>query len=215
MGMYVCAFLGPLVLNGGPGRAGGWGVAVLCCVDLWPVPSCAMLCCAVVLQLLAVSTSKAVLQLTPTSSFEDYLGAEYAADAVSETLIDPLTPSGFDMMSSSKKDKSSKSGSAYGGSDAGGVLGAEDYDGMVWGEAPESDGSKGSSSSSSKKWARKAGSGGSSKGGKEGAGAAAEGVGRVLRARCWMAQDFPMSLAQLLPLLDVIGNANKHMAKVW
>jgi hypothetical protein len=29
-----------------------------------------------------------------------------------------------------------------------------------------------------------------------------------------MAQSFPMSLAQLLPLLDVIGNANKHMAKV-
>jgi hypothetical protein len=29
-----------------------------------------------------------------------------------------------------------------------------------------------------------------------------------------MAQDFPMSLQQLLPLLDVIGNANKHMAKV-
>lgn len=36
----------------------------------------------------------------------------------------------------------------------------------------------------------------------------------MLRARCWMARDFPMSLAQLLPLLDVIGNANKHMAKV-
>jgi hypothetical protein len=175
-----------------------------------------MLCCAVVLQLLAVSTSKAVLQLTPTSSFEDYLGAEYAADAVSETLIDPLTPSGLDMMSSSKKDKSSKAGSSYGGSDVGCVLGADgDYNGMAWGE--ESSRSKGSSnsSSSSKKWGRKAGSGSSSKGGKEGAAAAAEGGGRVLRARCWMAQDFPMSLAQLLPLLDVIGNANKHMAKVW
>jgi hypothetical protein len=166
----------------------------------------------VVLQLLAVSTSKAVLQLTPTSSFEDYLGAEYAADEVSETLIDPLTPSGLDMMSS-KKDKSSKGGSSsYAGSDGGGVLGADgDYDGMVWGEAPESNSSKGSSSK--KKWGKKAGSS-SSKGGKEGAAAAAEGGGRVLRARCWMAQDFPMSLAQLLPLLDVIGNANKHMAKV-
>ena len=29
-----------------------------------------------------------------------------------------------------------------------------------------------------------------------------------------MAVDFPMSLRQLLPVLDVIGNANKHLARV-
>ncbi len=40
------------------------------------------------------------------------------------------------------------------------------------------------------------------------------GKARVIKARCWMAQDFPMSLQQLLPLLDVIGTANKQLAKV-
>lgn len=29
-----------------------------------------------------------------------------------------------------------------------------------------------------------------------------------------MAEDFPMSLRQLLPLLDVVGHANKHLGKV-
>lgn len=29
-----------------------------------------------------------------------------------------------------------------------------------------------------------------------------------------MAEDFPMSLRQLLPLLDVVGHANKHLARV-
>lgn len=37
---------------------------------------------------------------------------------------------------------------------------------------------------------------------------------RRLTGRCWMAEDFPMSLKQLLPLLEVIGNANKHIARV-
>eukprot|EP00884_Botryococcus_braunii_P006876 jgi/Botrbrau1/1618/Bobra.0185s0033.1 len=38
--------------------------------------------------------------------------------------------------------------------------------------------------------------------------------GRLLTGRCWMAEDFPMSLRQLLPVLDIIGNANKHIARV-
>lgn len=37
---------------------------------------------------------------------------------------------------------------------------------------------------------------------------------RRLTGKCWMAEDFPMSLKQLLPLLEVIGNANKHIARV-
>ncbi len=37
---------------------------------------------------------------------------------------------------------------------------------------------------------------------------------RYFKGRCWMASDFPMSLRQLLPLLDVVGHANKHVAKV-
>lgn len=37
---------------------------------------------------------------------------------------------------------------------------------------------------------------------------------RRLTGRCWMAEDFPMSLKQLLPLLEVIGLANKHIARV-
>lgn len=37
---------------------------------------------------------------------------------------------------------------------------------------------------------------------------------KKLTGRCWMAENFPMSLRQLLPLLDVVGHANKHLAKV-
>ena len=29
-----------------------------------------------------------------------------------------------------------------------------------------------------------------------------------------MAEDFPMSLQQLIPVLDVVGHANKHVARV-
>ena len=28
-----------------------------------------------------------------------------------------------------------------------------------------------------------------------------------------MAEDFPMSLQQLLPILDIVGHANKHVAR--
>ena len=32
--------------------------------------------------------------------------------------------------------------------------------------------------------------------------------------QCWMAEDFPMSLKQLLPLMEVVGEANKHLARI-
>ena len=35
---------------------------------------------------------------------------------------------------------------------------------------------------------------------------------REVRGQCWMARDFPMSLRQLLPLLEAVGGANKHIA---
>ena len=37
---------------------------------------------------------------------------------------------------------------------------------------------------------------------------------KKLTGRCWMAENFPMSLRQLLPLLDVVGHANKHLGRV-
>lgn len=40
------------------------------------------------------------------------------------------------------------------------------------------------------------------------------GDGRVLRARLWMAEGFPMRLSALVPLLGVIGSANKQISKV-
>jgi hypothetical protein len=40
------------------------------------------------------------------------------------------------------------------------------------------------------------------------------GSGRTLRARLWMAQGFPMRLSELVPLLAVIGSANKQISKV-
>lgn len=166
------------------------------------------------LQLLAVSTSKACLQLSPSATFEGYLAAEYAADAISETLIDPLTPSGIEAMSSSKDRSNKGSSSSTQGGDA------SNHSSSVSGPAGErtGDAAAATSSKGSKKWGR--GSSSSKGASKEEAAAAAagasssSGAGRVLKARCWMAQDFPMSLQQLLPLLDVIGNANKHMAKV-
>jgi hypothetical protein len=96
----------------------------------------------------------------------------------------------------------------YGGSssaadDSMGLGSEADFDALMWNEP--------SSSKKDKKAASKKASSSSS----ETAGAAAGGGGgRLLRARCWMAQDFPMQLSQLLPLLDVIGTANKHMSKV-
>jgi GPCR-chaperone len=38
--------------------------------------------------------------------------------------------------------------------------------------------------------------------------------GYLVQARCWMAQDFPLSLQQLLPIMDVIGYANKYLKRV-
>lgn len=35
-----------------------------------------------------------------------------------------------------------------------------------------------------------------------------------MTGKCWMAEDFPISLTQLIPVLEVIGNANKHIARV-
>ncbi|KAG1657168.1 hypothetical protein FOA52_012283 [Chlamydomonas sp. UWO 241] len=39
-------------------------------------------------------------------------------------------------------------------------------------------------------------------------------AGRRLTSRCWMASGFPLSLHQLLPVLEAAGSANKHIAKV-
>ena len=37
---------------------------------------------------------------------------------------------------------------------------------------------------------------------------------RRMTGKCWMAENFPISLTQLLPILEVVGNANKHIARV-
>ena len=37
---------------------------------------------------------------------------------------------------------------------------------------------------------------------------------RKVTSRLWMAHDFPLSLHELLPVLDIIGHANKHIQKV-
>ncbi|GLI68183.1 hypothetical protein VaNZ11_012527 [Volvox africanus] len=67
-------------------------------------------------------------------------------------------------------------------------------------------------------------SGGSSSGGGgadtaiTGGAAAAKGAvskkSRKFTGRCWMAESFPLSLKQLLPLLEVVGTANKAFSKV-
>ncbi|KAF6263147.1 GPCR-chaperone-domain-containing protein [Scenedesmus sp. NREL 46B-D3] len=170
-------------------------------------------------KVLAVSTSKARLRLPQGATFEDYLAAEYKADEVTETLVDPLNPATMAPggSSTSSKHNSKDSASRHGydekgsltygssrGSAAEGSMGfgsEADYEGMLWHEP---------SSSKGKNAAVKTASSSGEAAGAGGAG----GGGRLLRARCWMAQDFPMQLEQLLPLLDVIGTANKHMAKV-
>lgn len=37
---------------------------------------------------------------------------------------------------------------------------------------------------------------------------------REVNGKCWMAQHYPMTLAQLLPLLEAMGGANKHLGAV-
>lgn len=37
---------------------------------------------------------------------------------------------------------------------------------------------------------------------------------RKVTGRLWMAEDFPISLCELLPILEVIGYTNKHLKKV-
>ncbi|CAD7700140.1 unnamed protein product [Ostreobium quekettii] len=44
-----------------------------------------------------------------------------------------------------------------------------------------------------------------------GKGQKAQAKPKKFTGRCWMAENFPMSLQQLLPLLDVVGHANKHL----
>lgn len=63
---------------------------------------------------------------------------------------------------------------------------------------------------------RRASGGGASSSGRGGGGGSSSKPKkpRYFKGRCWMASDFPMSLRQLLPLLDVVGHANKHVAKV-
>lgn len=167
-------------------------------------------------QLLAVSTSKARLQLSANASFSDYLAAEYEQDGVIETLIDPLSPSGAGLLSGGGGGGSSsmqpgpnrrrRGGSADGNSAGGGYGGGngeqegDAYNDIVWGADAGSSGGGG----------RPGASGASSANG--GAGTAG---GRLLKARCWMARDFPMQLSALLPLLDVIGSTtNKQLGKV-
>lgn len=146
------------------------------------------------------------MQLPKEATFYDYLSAEYAEDEVTETLIDPLSAEGVSAMSSKDNSshssrKSHASGSSYGDGDMFGEV-DPDYGEMLWDEK------SGKKQKKKKRF--------SSKGSKAAAEGSSEGDegGRVMRARCWMAQDFPMKLSQLLPLLDVIGTANKHMEKV-
>ena len=37
---------------------------------------------------------------------------------------------------------------------------------------------------------------------------------RKFSSKCWMASNFPMSLRQLIPILDIVGYTNKHLARV-
>lgn len=37
---------------------------------------------------------------------------------------------------------------------------------------------------------------------------------REVNGKCWMAEDYPMTLAQLLPVLEAMGGANKHLGAV-
>eukprot|EP00775_Hariotina_reticulata_P002921 gene2921-3208_t len=131
--------------------------------------------------------------------FEDYLAAEYEADAVKETFIDPVAPPG---MSNSRTDMHHSQASTSAAA-AGDAEDEEQFDDQDHRKAVP-----GSNSKHSGIRARRAGSA------VDHSGAVGSDGGRLLKARCWMAEDFPMHLSQLLPLLDVIGTANKHMAKV-
>lgn len=167
-------------------------------------------------QFISYSKSKARLHLPKDATFYDYLSAEYAEDEVVETLIDPLSAEGMtamqDSSSSSKKGHRKGGSSSYEGgdelfADADGANG----DSLLWDDRPISS-SKSIKKNSSKKGPSKGSKDTGAAGGEDdGSGSSS---GRTMRAKCWMAQDFPMKLTQLLPLLNVIGTANKHLEKV-
>lgn len=35
-----------------------------------------------------------------------------------------------------------------------------------------------------------------------------------MTAKCWMAANFPVSMRQLIPILDIVAHANKHLGRV-
>lgn len=153
------------------------------------------------------SKSKARLQLPKDATFFDYLSSEYAEDEVIETLIDPLSLEGISAMSKDNSSHSRRSRASSSSSHGDGDMFGEadpDYSDMMWDEK----------ANKKQKKKKKKFFGKSSTASEAGGAGDGDDGGRVMRARCWMARDFPMKLSQLLPLLNVIGTANKHMEKV-
>lgn len=37
---------------------------------------------------------------------------------------------------------------------------------------------------------------------------------RKMTAKCWMAANFPISMRQLIPILDIVAYTNKHLGRV-
>ena len=146
-------------------------------------------------------------------------------DKVVETIIDPLNPGGMSMGAGNS------SGNAMGDDSATNDLEKElradssssssssrSEEDSAFGDGWEAKGEDAASTTSSSDPTRASGGGASSSGGGgnkgDGGAAAAAAGGRHVKARCWMAQEFPMQLRQLIPLLDIIGAANPQLAKV-
>jgi hypothetical protein len=155
-------------------------------------------------------------------------------DAVREVAIDPFNPAamgppgggagsssrhqhrptGLADSSSHRSTGSSRAAAAGSGrEDSSSSISSGSQEGGGW--RPQAAGRKaGSSSKASGDLGSEAGDSSGSEEGEEEDEEGRSSSGRRLRARCWMCSSFPMSLSQLLPLLEVAGSTITPLSKV-
>lgn len=172
----------------------------------------------------ATAHIKATLQVPEGASYDDYLKLQPAEDNTEDLAMDTLslaTHAG----GSGRAAKRSSSGNStpHIAADARTSMehdlapmnGFGEHDNQNGQGSTDKD-TKGGRSRYGRKKASSAGDGTGSRGPGGGNGAPAK-KGQTTRrfsGRCWMASEFPMGLRQLMPLLEVVGHANKHMKKV-
>eukprot|EP00891_Asterochloris_glomerata_P003431 jgi/Astpho2/3431/Aster-07031 len=144
-------------------------------------------------KMVAVEHLKAPLNIPDDATFDDYLRLAIASDFVTEIPVDPLSMGG----GGPTKGKSARAGQA----EEAALKELEDA-ALAAERAEAGEGEACAVTDPLQADAAQPKKGGKAKG------------GRKITGKCWMAEDFPMSLKQLLPLMEVVGEANKHLARI-